>query len=86
MRLRTLARWLVSALMMLVVGAAALAQDTEPTADPGTADGDATEINTEDALGDLALVGRRFRGHLVLQDSGHSLHVALAQEAARRLG
>ena len=39
-----------------------------------------------DALGDLALVGRRFRGHLVLQDSGHSLHVALAQEAARRLG
>ena len=55
MRLRTLAHWLVPALMMLVVGAAALAQDAEPTADPGTpADGNATEINTEDALGDLA--------------------------------
>ncbi|MEC8274403.1 MAG: hypothetical protein VX005_01180, partial [Pseudomonadota bacterium] len=54
MRLRTLALWLVAALMVLVAGAGALAQDAEPTADPGTADGEATEINTEDALGDLA--------------------------------
>ena len=54
MRLRTLALWLVSALMVLVGGAAALAQDAEPTADPGAVDGEATEINTEDALGDLA--------------------------------
>jgi len=63
MRLRTLAQWLASALMVLVAGAGALAQDAEPTANPGTnpdaeetapADVEATEINTEDALGDLA--------------------------------
>ena len=63
MRLRTLALWLVAPLMVLVAGAGALAQDAEPTADPGTnpiaeetapADAEATEFNTEDALGDLA--------------------------------
>ncbi|MCO4773747.1 MAG: UDP-3-O-acyl-N-acetylglucosamine deacetylase [Deltaproteobacteria bacterium] len=32
-----------------------------------------------DALGDLALLGRPFVGRLVLVDSGHSLHTALAQ-------
>ena len=36
MRLRTLAQWLASALMVLVAGAGALAQDAEPTANPGT--------------------------------------------------
>lgn len=38
-----------------------------------------------DALGDLALLGAPFRGRLVLHDSGHSLHVALAQRWAEAL-
>lgn len=32
-----------------------------------------------DALGDLALLGQPFAGHLILHDSSHALHVALAR-------
>lgn len=39
-----------------------------------------------DAVGDLALLGRPLRAHVVAIRSGHSLHIALAREIARQLG
>jgi UDP-3-O-acyl N-acetylglucosamine deacetylase len=39
-----------------------------------------------DAVGDLALLGRPLRAHVVAVRSGHGLHVALAREIARCLG
>ena len=39
-----------------------------------------------DAVGDLALLGRPLRAHVVAVRSGHNLHVSLAREIARRLG
>jgi UDP-3-O-acyl-N-acetylglucosamine deacetylase len=38
-----------------------------------------------DAVGDLALLGRPLRAHIVAVRSGHRLHVALAREIERRL-
>ncbi len=37
-----------------------------------------------DAIGDLALLGRPVRAHIVAVRAGHALHVALAREIARR--
>lgn len=37
-----------------------------------------------DAIGDLALLGRPWRGTLTLRDSGHDLHIALARALAAR--
>lgn len=39
-----------------------------------------------DAVGDLALLGRPLRAHVVAVRSGHRLHIALAREIADRLG
>ncbi|MDI6771484.1 MAG: UDP-3-O-acyl-N-acetylglucosamine deacetylase [bacterium] len=39
-----------------------------------------------DAIGDLALLGRPVRAHVVAVRAGHGLHVALAREIARRFG
>lgn len=39
-----------------------------------------------DAVGDLALLGRPLRAHVVAVRSGHRLHVALAREIARHQG
>ncbi len=39
-----------------------------------------------DAIGDLALLGRPVRAHIVAVRAGHGLHVALAREIARRFG
>lgn len=39
-----------------------------------------------DAVGDLALLGRPVRAHIVAVRAGHGLHVALAREIARRFG
>lgn len=38
-----------------------------------------------DAIGDLALLGRPVRAHIVAVRAGHGLHVALAREIARRV-
>ncbi len=39
-----------------------------------------------DLIGDLALLGARLRGHVEVTAGGHSLHLALAREIARRWG
>jgi UDP-3-O-acyl N-acetylglucosamine deacetylase len=39
-----------------------------------------------DAIGDLALLGRPLRAHVVAVRGGHALHVALAREIVARLG
>ncbi|MDQ7840204.1 MAG: UDP-3-O-acyl-N-acetylglucosamine deacetylase [bacterium] len=39
-----------------------------------------------DAIGDLGLLGRPVRAHIVAVRAGHGLHVALAREIARRFG
>jgi len=51
-------------------------------ANPGGPRGESEPLRHKilDALGDLALLGAPFRGRLVLHDSGHALHVALAQK------
>ncbi|MBI3998380.1 MAG: UDP-3-O-[3-hydroxymyristoyl] N-acetylglucosamine deacetylase [Armatimonadetes bacterium] len=39
-----------------------------------------------DAVGDLSLLGRPLRAHILAVRAGHSLHVALAREITRRIG